>query len=186
MAESWPLISSSTVLDVGFFKVGKDTSVSPRTGEEMDFYIIHTPDWVQVVPLTRDGRLVMIRQYRHGSRSSGLEIPGGLIDAGDASPRDAALRELEEETGYGGGNIVDLGDLHPQPALLSNRAWYFVAKDVEYRTPPQLDRGEDIEVVLTDPADIGPMIRDGRVHNAVTVTALMLAWWNGQLPGAPT
>ena len=94
---------------------------------------------------------------------------------------DAARRELEEETGYGGGEMIALGDLYPQPALLSNRAIFFVAKNVENQRQQELDEGEDIEVVLVNPSEIGPMIQEGRIHNAMTVTALMLAWWSNHL-----
>ncbi len=182
MVKHWPLLSTRNLLDLGLLKIDQDTALSPRTGDEFKFTIIRMPDIVQVIPLTTDGKLVMIHQYRHGSRAVGLEVPGGLIDPEDASPHDAAIRELEEETGYGSGVVVQLAELRPQPALMSNRVSFFLIKNVEYRRIPDLDRAEDIEMVLVNPSEIGPMIQDGRIHNATTVTALMLAWWSKHLP----
>ena len=71
--EDWPLVSSESIQDVGLFRLNRDRAINPRTGRERDFFVIHLPDWLQVVPLTADGRLVLIRQYRHASRRVGLE-----------------------------------------------------------------------------------------------------------------
>ncbi len=182
MVKPWPLLSSKTLLDRGIIKVDQDTVLSPRTGDEMKFTIVRIPDVVQIVPLTAEGKLVMIHQYRHGSRRIGIEVPGGLIDSSDESPQDAARRELLEETGYGRGELVELASLIPQPAIMSTRATIFLIKNVEYRRLPELDRGEDIEVILVDPSEIGKMILDGRIHSTTTVAALMLAWCSNHLP----
>ncbi len=181
MVKPWPLVSSETVADTGFFSVTRDRARSPRTGGEKDFFIIHMADWVQVVPLTTDGRLVMIRQYRHGSRKTGLEVPGGLMEPGDAGPRECAARELAEETGYGGGVYLSLGDFWPQPALLANRVSFVAARGVAPAAGRALDDGEDIEVVLVGKDEVDRKISSGEVHNAMTVTALTLARAKGLL-----
>ncbi len=77
MVKPWPLLSSKTLLDLGLVKVDQDTVVSPRTGDEMNFTVIRFPDVVQVVALTPEGKLVMIHQYRHGSRRVGMKSPLG-------------------------------------------------------------------------------------------------------------
>ena len=175
MVKPWPLISSEVAVDVGFFKVKRDRAQSPRTGQSRDFLIIHMPDWLQVVPVTKDGRVVLVNQYRHASRMAGLEIPGGLIDPEDKSPAEAAARELEEETGYGGGEMIDLGRFHPQPALIANRVSVFAARGVELTGQPTPDAGEDIEVVLAAPRELDEMMADGRIHNAATIMSILLA-----------
>jgi hypothetical protein len=92
MIKPWPLISSQPVSDHGLFQLTKDRAQSPRTGSERDFMVIHMPDWLQMVALTSQGELVLVRQYRHGSRGIGLEVPGGLLDAADPDPASAAAR----------------------------------------------------------------------------------------------
>ena len=175
MIKPWPLVSSEPLSDLGFFQLSRDRARSPRTGDERDFLVIHMPDWLQVVALTKDGQLVLVRQYRHASRSIGLEVPGGLLEAGDPDPARAALRELKEETGYGGGQVKDLAVVWPQPALLANQAHFFAAQGVELEGSQEQDAGEDLEVVLATPAEAEAMITRGEIHNAMSIMALGLA-----------
>ncbi len=183
MIRPWPLIASQPVFDTGFFRVTRDRARSPRTGGECDFHLIHMVDWLMVVPLTREGQLVLVRQYRHGSREAGLEVPGGLHDRDGEGPEQGAVREVTEETGYGnGGEALDfLGVLRPQPALLSNRAWIYLARSLRPIDRPELDPGEDIEVVLIEPHEIPVRIASGEINNAMTVAALSLAHLGGYL-----
>src|SRR6185436_10693854 len=101
MLKPWPKTGSTPLGDFRVFKLRSDRRRSPRTGEEHDFFVLESANWVNVIALTPEGQLVMIEQFRHGSDKVELEIPGGLMDA-DESPVDAAIRELREETGYGG------------------------------------------------------------------------------------
>jgi hypothetical protein len=94
---SWQCVRSEIVADCRVFRVRRDWSVSPQTGQEHDFYVLTTGDWINVIPLTADDEVVMIEQYRHGSGDVTLEIPGGMVDEGE-TPRDAAARETLEET----------------------------------------------------------------------------------------
>jgi len=183
MIRAWPLLDSQAVFDAGLLRVMRDRARSPRTGGERDFHVIRMVDWLMAVSLTEDRKLVMVRQYRHGSREESLEVPGGLHDgdATTAGTEQGAARELAEETGYGGGTWSFLGQLRPQPALLSNRAWIYLAREVRPTTAPELDPGEDIEVVLLDVAEIPARIASGEINNAMTVAALGLAFFGGQL-----
>ena len=183
MIQPWPLLSSEVVFDAGLLRVTRDRARSPRTGADRDFHVIRMVDWLLAVALTEDRQLVMVRQYRHGSREESLELPGGLQDGDPAaeSAEQGAVRELAEETGYGGGTWRFLGQLRPQPALLSNRAWIYLARGVRPTRAPDPDAGEDIEVVLLDPRDIPARIASGEINNAMTVAALGLAFFAGQL-----
>jgi 8-oxo-dGTP pyrophosphatase MutT (NUDIX family) len=181
MTRPWPIVASEPVFDAGLFRVTKDRACSPRTGREHDFYLVHMVDWLMAVPLTVDGKLVMVRQYRHGSRETGLEVPGGLHDGAGEQPEQGAARELAEETGYGGGEIAFLGELRPQPALMSNRVRIYLAKGVRRSTEPRPDPGEDIEVVLLERHEIPARIAGGEISNAMTVAALALANFGGYL-----
>ena len=99
-------------------------------------------DWVNVVPITAAGRVVMIRQYRHGTGEIGLEIPGGVIDPGE-EPLAAARRELREETGYGASELAAIGQVAPNPALQDNRCYSFVARGAFCERAQALDAGDE-------------------------------------------
>jgi ADP-ribose pyrophosphatase len=173
MIKPWERIRSKTGPSFRVFSVRTDTAVSPRTGKEHDFYVIESGDWVNIIPLTADREVVMVRQYRHGSREMTLEIPGGLVDPGD-TPEMAASRELLEETGYEAGELSKLGVVNPNPAILNNRCYTFLARNVRKAGEPDLDQAEDIDVLLVPLADIPDLIRQGRIDHAIVVNAFCL------------
>ena len=181
MIRPWPRLDSQPVFDAGLFRVTRERTRSPRTGAERDVYVLHMADWLMTVPLTAQGELVLVRQYRHGSGEASLEVPGGLHDGTGERPEQGAARELAEETGYGDGVLSFLGELRPQPALLSNRVRIYLAQGIRRTAAPQPDAGEDIEVVLLDPREVPARIASGEINNAMTVTALALARFGGHL-----
>jgi len=163
------------IIDLGLLRVRRDRARSPRTGEDHDFLVIDMADWLQVVPVTGDGRLVMVRQYRHGNRRVGLEFPGGLHEPDDADHGTGALRECLEETGFGGGSARLLGSFNPHPSLFANSVHVFRADGVERLAETNPDPGEDLEVVLVAPDELTGLITSGEIHNAVTLAVLTLA-----------
>ena len=181
MIRPWPRLDSQPVFDAGLFRVTRERTRSPRTGGERDVYVLHMADWLMTVPLTAQRELVLVRQYRHGSGEASLEVPGGLHDGTGERPEQGAARELAEETGYGDGVLSFLGELRPQPALLSNRVRSYLAQGIRRTAAPQPDAGEDIEVVLLDPREVPARIASGEINNAMTVTALALARFGGHL-----
>ena len=181
MIQAWPLLDSAEVFDAGIFRVARDSARSPRTGTPRQFHVVQIADFVMVVALTRSRELVLVRQYRHGSRAASLEVPGGLHDGQGETPQQGAARELLEETGYGGGRWQKLGELRPQPAMLNNRSWIFLCTDVELLAAPQQDAGEDIDVELLPGRDLLGAIADGYIDNAQSVAALALAHMGGHL-----
>jgi len=170
----WLRRRSERVYRARVFDVRRDTCVSPRTGHEHDFHLLECCDWVNVVPITPDDQVVLIRQFRHGVRDFSLEIPGGLIDPEDPSPRDAGRRELREETGYDSDDLISLGWSHPNPALQGNRCHTFLARDVRKVGEPTLDGTEETEVVLVRRADLPGLVRSGRINHALVVVAFYL------------
>ena len=178
MIKPWPRIRSHPSQSYRVFSIRTDTTLSPRTGREHDFYIIESGNWVNVIPLTSDHQVVMIRQYRHGSREITLEIPGGLVDPGD-TPEEAAARELLEETGYQAKTLEEIGVVSPNPAIFNNRCYTFLAQRIEKVGPPRFDQTEDIEVVLIPLADIPNLILEGEIDHAMVITAFY--WHDLQL-----
>lgn len=167
----WETLGASAVYDCRVFSVTEHKRRSPRTGELHDFYVLESPDWVNIVPLTADRRVVMIHQYRHGIGEFTLEVPGGMVDAEDASPLEAARREMQEETGYDSDDVVPLGVIYPNPAIQTNRCHTFLARNVELRRPVSFDTTEETEVVLIPLDEIPELIRQGVISHALVVVA---------------
>lgn len=141
------------------------------------YYRLNAPDWVNILPILPDGRAVLIRQFRAGSLSPILEVPGGMIDAGEKDPTLAALRELEEETGFHSQRILPLGSINPNPAIMTNRAHFFLALAATphpARTRFQ-DSEENIEVVLVPSTELEDMVRTGQINHALAALCIMLA-----------
>jgi len=166
----WEKRGSREVADCRVFTVRADRSVHPVSGHEREYFVIESCDWVNVIALTADQQVVLIEQFRHGIGEPALEIPGGMVDAGE-DPLAAGLRELREETGYGGGEGRIIGVVHPNPALLDNRAFSVLVEGVELVGEPNLDEGEDIAVDLVPLSDVPAMITAGRISHALVVAA---------------
>ena len=170
MVKPWKRIRSQTNQTYRIFSIRTDTTLSPRTGAEHEFYVIESGDWVNVIPITADEQVVMIRQYRHGSGEITLEIPGGLVEPGD-TPEKAASRELLEETGYQAEEWKKIGVVNPNSAIFSNRCHTFFARNLTKVGNPTLDQTEDIDVVLLPLSDIPRLIRNGVIDHALVIAA---------------
>jgi len=177
---AWRRLSSGIIADCRVFRVRRDVSVSPHRGSEHDFFVLESPDWINIIPLTQAGEVVMIEQYRHGSEEVTLEIPGGMVDAGE-SPQAAAAREMLEETGYAATReVVSLGKVRPNPAIHNNWIHTFLARDVSLRQKPVIESTEHTVVRLVPLADIPRLIADGSINHALVVVGFHLLMLSGQ------
>jgi 8-oxo-dGTP pyrophosphatase MutT (NUDIX family) len=168
----WPTLSSRPIADYHILKVRMDRCESPRTGKAHDFVVIETADWVNVVAITPDEQVVLIEQYRFGRQSVTLEIPGGMIDAGE-SQLAAGQRELLEETGYTARSFTLLGSVEPNPAFQNNRCYTVLAEGAmrDEKSAQHLDEKEDIGVSLQPLSSIPRLLRDGAITHALVWTA---------------
>lgn len=171
MLQPWHRLDSRPDADYGILRVRRDRVRSPRTGTEHDFVVLEVPDWTNIVAVTDEQRVVLIRQYRHGSGRIGLEIPGGVVDADDVSLAAAATRELVEETGYRAREVIAIGRVAPNPAFQNNHCHTFLALGAQAEVGQRLDAGEDIEVEEVPLDRIPGLVADGSIDHGLVVAA---------------
>lgn len=170
-AKNWRQIGNEQLLDCRIVQIYRSKVVSPHTGVAHDFVQIQSVDWVQVIPITAAGEIVMVRQYRAGARAMTLEIPGGLLDAGE-DPAVAAARECLEETGYATKVLKPMGSMNPNPALFTNRLHSFYALDVERVAGIKNEHTEHTEVELIPLNELEGLLRDGRIDHSLVAATL--------------
>lgn len=137
--------------------------------------VIEYRDWANALALTPDGQAVLVRQFRAGSKSVTLELPGGTVEDGEGAIEVTMRRELEEETGYGGGRLTYLGHLSPNSATNTNRVHSFLMQDVTPVAEQHTDEGELIEVVLLPLREVLGLALRGGLDQAMHVATLFLA-----------
>jgi 8-oxo-dGTP pyrophosphatase MutT (NUDIX family) len=168
--EPWKKRERRVDYDCGFFKVHLDYSASPITGKEYPFYVLSTRDWVNMIALTPEKKVIMVSQFRHGSGEISLEIPGGAVDAKETA-LDGAKRELREETGYESSEWHLLGSVRPNPAILSNTCHFHLALNAKKVSDLHLDEAEELEVSLHDLREIPGMIKKEHIRHSLVVAA---------------
>jgi len=184
MIQPWRQLSSQTLGSYRVFSVRQEHKVSPRTGRGYDFFVIDSADWVNVIALTPERQMVLIEQYRHGSNTVELEIPGGIIDAADASPQAAGERELAEETGYQGEGPVIVGQVYPNPAIMRNHCYTVLLQNCRAVKSVHWDDGEDLLTKLVPMEQVPELVASGRIRHSLVVAALYQfeVWWKNR-PG---
>lgn len=174
----WQQLGEEILVRYKVFQVRKSRRRSPRTGADIGFFLIDTADWVNVIAVTTDEQLVLVRQFRHGSERFSLEIPGGIIDPHETDPAAAAARELREETGYAADRIERIGVMNPNPALFTNRCTVFLATGCQRVAELAMDPGEDLEVLTVPVAALDGMIQRGEIDHALVLAAI--AFWRAR------
>jgi ADP-ribose pyrophosphatase len=169
----WVRGSERTLLSTRVLDVRSERFRHPVRGTEKDFVVIHAPDWVNVVAVTLDQRIILVRQFRFGMNALSLEIPGGVIEEGE-DPIAAGIRELSEETGYGGGRVRLLGSVNPNPAIQDNRCHFVLVEDAVPTDPTNWDDDEEIQVSTAPVAEALALARSGGITHSLSVAALML------------
>ena len=170
----WNCLDSREQFSAGaLFRLRCDKVRRGDTGSLHDVYVLESQPWVNVVPLTADGQVLLIRQYRHGTREYTWEVPGGLVEPGE-QPEQAARRELREETGYSPARLGQIGTLAANPAIQSNRVHLFVAEDCQLQGEKQLDAMEDIQVRAVPVDSLLEWVQSGAITHAIAVAAVLM------------
>lgn len=172
MMKPWQKVGAKTLGDYRIFKLRSQRCLNPRTGREHDFFILDSVNWVNIVAVTPDRQLVLVEQYRPGSDTVELEIPGGMMDPDESDPVATAVRELREETGYEGRNARVLGKIRSNPAILSNTTYTVLIEDCELKHGLEFDSGEDLATRLAPVADISKLVAEEKISHSLVVVAL--------------
>lgn len=168
--DTWKRNQSETVADCRIFKVRKDFCTRDGDNEEAVFFVVENPDWVNVIALTKDEKVILIEQFRHGAEEIILEIPGGMVDAGESHTITAA-RELAEETGFAPREMIFLGKSRPNPAIQNNWIYHYLALDCEPTDKIKFDEHESIATKLLPLPDVKKLIADGIITHSLVVAA---------------
>ncbi|MGB3635867.1 MAG: NUDIX hydrolase [Rubrobacteraceae bacterium] len=172
--ETWEKLSSEKLLENPYFTVRSDKLRLPDGAVKDPYYVIERPDAAIVFPVTENGDVVLVRQYRPPLEKMELGLPAGLVES-DEEPEAAARRELSEETGYSGGEWEDLGSLASSPSLKDNWAYLFLARGVERNLDQNLDEFERLELVEVPLSELPGLVYSGGIVSSSGVAAAMLA-----------
>jgi ADP-ribose pyrophosphatase len=170
--QPWPKISSKLMGDFRIFSVRSDTKRSPRTGLAHEFFVIDSVNWVNVVALTTDRRMVLVEQYRQATDTVELEVPGGMIDPADSSPEAAGGRELREETGYAGDPPRVIGRVFPNPAIMSNTCFTVLVENCRIASATHFDQTEDLITKLVPMDEVPGLVASGKIRHCLVIAAL--------------
>ncbi|RFB75576.1 NUDIX hydrolase [Methylovirgula sp. 4M-Z18] len=149
--------------------------VSPNGAVIDPYYLLHYPEWVHVVALTPERQMLLVRQYRHGTKRMSLELPGGMMDAADKDAEAAARRELLEETGYTADVFHSICVLDPNPAIQNNGLHIFYAPEARLVAEQNLDHGEELQVEFVPVAEVMAGLPDGLITQSMHVAGIYLA-----------
>lgn len=173
---SWIAESERTVVSSPVMEVIEQTCRSSEDERQHNFYILRSRDWANIIPVTEDGKIVLVKQYRIGIARHTVEIPGGVADSGETDAQVAAIREMTEETGYvplPGARCLHVGTSFPNPAIQNNRVHSFVIGPVRRAGPQKLDSGEMIEVIEVPIHEIPKMLDKGAIDHALIANAFL-------------
>lgn len=170
--KKWKLLSSEYIIKRPWLTARKDTLQMPNGTIVPEFYVLEYPAWVNIIAITKDGKFVMVRQYRHALGIIEYELCAGVVEATDNSPMDAARRELLEETGFGGGEWEEYMSLSANPTSMNNISYTFIARNVEAISNQELDEGEDLSVHLLSREQLMQLLQNGEIMQSLMVAPL--------------
>jgi ADP-ribose pyrophosphatase len=170
----WALEAAETIFKNSFLQLTRERCSHPELGSH-NFYVLGLRDWVNITPVTREGKILLVRQYRRGTDELTVEIPSGSMDKGEHAPLPAAHRELREETGYVAGQMTALCRVAVNPAIQDNYCHMYLATNCTYEGELQPDATEEIEVLQLTTEEVECMLSRGEITHSLGVLGLTLA-----------
>lgn len=180
--KKWIVNKKKELLNRPIFSISDLTCYHPEKNVSHNFCIINNPDWINIVALTPEKKVILVRQHRLGVDDYTLETVAGLVDEGE-DPEKAALREMMEETGYKPKKLVLLKKLAANPAIMSNYIYFYLATDCTRVAGQDLDSQEDIEVKLFSIDEVQTGIRNGSIDHTIIVAAFSLYFFSPHYDG---
>lgn len=175
--QKWEVLSSEYIIRRPWLTARRDQIRLPNGIINPEFYVLEYPTWVNTIAITTDGKFVMVEQYRHGLGETGMELCAGVCEEGE-TPEQAARRELEEETGYTGGNWSELTVLSANPSTTNNLTHCFLAIGVEPAGHRHLDRTEYLTVRLLTESEVFDLLVSDSMKQALMVAPLWKYFYN--------
>ncbi len=173
MIPKWETLSKHRIQELKIFRADLVQRYHPIWKKTSEFVVLDSNDWANIIPITNDNKILLIEQFRHGSNSITIEIPGGLIET-DELPIDAARRECLEETGYSSDEDLQLlGVSQPNPAFLNNKCYTYLWTGLERVSEQNLDNNEEINIIPTDIHVVKQMIQKGEINHSIITTAFL-------------
>ncbi len=167
----WEVLHSEYLFRKPWFTARRDHVKLPTGAEIPEYYLLEYPEWVNVVAITKEGKFVLVRQYRHGIRETRYELCAGVCEEGE-EPLEAARRELGEETGYGNGTWTRFMTLSANASTMTNLTHCFLAVDVEPVSTQHLEATEDLTVHLLDKEAVKTLLRNDEVRQSLMAAPL--------------
>lgn len=171
---NWKLLDSKNVYREKWLQIRNDKCELPD-GRIIDpYFVIEVPSWTNMVVITKEERIVLVRQYRQALGTTTLELPGGILEIGEA-PKSSAIREMQEETGYVSEEVEFIMQISPNPALMNNTAYFFLAKNAEKLTHTSFDPYEDIVIETYSKEELKQLLMNGKLQHGVQQGAIYQA-----------
>ena len=171
LPSKWTIVLDEVYANCRIFEVHKRKMVRDSDQKEGDFYVIDSNDWVNVLALTSNQEIILVRQFRYGTQNYSLEPPGGVIEKGE-DPIFAGKRELLEETGFSGTNPKLIGSVFPNSAIMSNRCHFVMLSDVEKHSDVSFDPHEELETILVPISELDNLVKSGEISHSIALNAI--------------
>lgn len=175
MHNEWKHVDSKYIHREKWFNLRSDKVLKGNGAEMEPYYVFEFSDWVNVFPVTTDGKIILVKQYRYGLGVWSIEVPGGIMDPHETHPEEAAKRELLEETGYSCGSIEEVAIVATNPATQNNRLYCYLATGCELTHDQSFDENEEIELLLVTMEELKAMLHNNEIVQSLHVNSILYA-----------